>query len=362
MPNAAKPMSFSIRFSFVAAVLAAFSGCQNSSTSLPVISGETMGTQYRVTLGKESVSADDAETLRRVIETELVAFNEVFSTYEPQSDISRFNSAAAGDLVAVDKSLIECWNRARAISENSKGAFDPTVGPLVNRWQFGPGREKLDPPDQAEIDELKSRVGYTKIEVRPIDESKSNENAEALTKTVDGVRLDLSAIAKGRGVDHLCGVLEANGFESFLVDIGGELRAAGRKPNGDPWRVAVRNPSDPFDTSRQSKPAELNDAAIATSGDYFNFHEVDGVRYGHTIDPRSGRPVSHELASVTVVACDCETADAYATTLMVLGADAGYDWSADHRVAAMLVERDGSVRLAPAYGVWLRTGEISCPE
>lgn len=346
----------------LALLLFVLHGCGSSKSSLPVISGETMGTQYRVTLGQTDLPAERIEQIRDVLETELVAFNSIFSTYEPASDISRFNDAAAGVPVAVDASLIDCWKQAKEIAELSDGAFDPTVGPLVNRWQFGPGRNQLKPPSEHEVEELLGRVGYANVDVALSEINDAPSEAVGLVKSVDGVQLDLSAIAKGRGVDRLCRVLEEQGVTSYLVDIGGELRASGRKPDGQPWRVAVRDPVEPFNAQKQSPALPLENASIATSGDYFNFHEVDGIRYSHTIDPRTGRPVTHDLASVTVIACDCETADAYATTLMVLGPDDGYSWAADHKIAAMLIRHEGAARLSPAYGDWLRTGELPCQE
>lgn len=340
-------------------------GCQQPKSPRPVITGETMGTQYRVTLADSTLSSERVDAVRGEIESSLKAFNRVFSTYDPESVISRFNNAAADEEVLVSDQLIELFRRSVDVAEQSGGAFDPTVGPLVNRWQFGPGRKQLEPPTDEEISSLKSCVGYQKVSAKLHDEFASLEMCRSLsqmTKSVDGVQLDLSAIAKGHAVDVLCSRLEYLGLSSFLVDIGGELRAVGRKADGSPWKVAVRNPEDPLNASRQSQPAALIDAAMATSGSYFNFYEIDGVRYSHTIDPRTGRPVTHDLASVTIIACDCETADAYATTLMVLGPDTGYDWASERGIAAMLIREAGAVRMTDAYTNWLSTGTVQCPE
>lgn len=358
-----KPVLLSCGLKFTLLLL--LIGCQQPKSLRPVITGETMGTQYRVTFADSTLSPERVDKLRGEIESALKTFNRVFSTYDPESVISRFNNAAADEEVLVSDQLIDLFRRAAQVADDSGGAFDPTVGPLVNRWQFGPGRKQLDPPTDEEIRSLKSRIGYKKVSAKLHAEFAPLEmcfSMSQMMKSVDGVQLDLSAIAKGHAVDILCERLEYLGLSSFLVDIGGELRAVGKKADGSPWNVAVRNPEDPLNASRQSKPAALIDAAMATSGSYFNFHEVDGVRYSHTIDPRTGRPVTHDLASVTIVACDCETADAYATTLMVLGPDAGYDWASERGVAAMLIRAEGAVRMTDAYTNWLSTGTISCPE
>lgn len=348
------------RFLLVAASIATTGllGCaEPTKPSLPVISGETMGTQYRIVLGNTNIDAAELQQLQTDVEAELAAFNRIFSTYAPESEISRFNNFdEVSTSWPADEQLFRVVQHAADLAEDSGGAFDPTVGPLVRRWQFGPGRGQLKPPSDEEVAALRESVGINHLEL-----SVDGQSGSAMQKDHSAVELDLSAIAKGTGVDRLCQLLVERGYSSALVDIGGELRAIGRKPDGSAWKVAVRDPSDPFNPNRQSKPAVLHDAAIATSGSYFNFHEVDGVRYSHTIDPRTGRPVTHDLVSVTVVACDCETADAHATTLMVLGPSEGYHWAASRGVAAMLIRESGESRLTGAYNAWLNTGSVTCP-
>ena len=325
-----------------------------------VLAGETMGTTYRVVLGdfeggvEIPPGGDPEEVLRAAAEAvaadALAAVNAAFNTYDPASDLARFNAAPAGEPVPVAAETVQLVRRAFDLSAATGGAFDPTVGPLVRRWQFGPGRGRLEVPTEAETDALLARVGTALVEV----------GKGTLTKRADGVELDLSAMAKGHGVDRVSAALADAGFPASLTEIGGELAARGAKPDGSPWRVSVMNPRDPFSPAARGEPRPLRDAGMATSGDYFNFHEVDGRRYGHTLDPRTGRPVTHELAAVTVVAPDCATADALATALMVMGPTEGYDWAEAHDVAAVFTAADGAVRQTPCHAAWKDAGELSC--
>lgn len=328
-----------------------------------VVEGETMGTTYRILVspgdgiaelppdspGRAAVSGAVRETISQTAVIALDKVNYRFSTYDPVSRLSRFNAADTGVPVKVDLETMDLVLRSFEWHEETGGAFDPTVGPLVNRWQFGPDRGDLVIPTESEVTELLKAVGPENV--------RFDIESMTLTKLVDGVRLDLSAAAKGYGVDRLGSALAELGHGDNFVEIGGEIRTRGEKPDGSPWTVAVRNPAAPFDP-RGVRPMPLIDAAIATSGNYFNFHEVDGVRYGHTIDPRTGRPVTHDLAAATVIAADCATADAYATALMVMGPTQGYDWAAARGVAAMLTTTDSKVRQTPAFEAWKTTGEL----
>ena len=299
--------------------------------------------------GRVAVEGAVRDTISRTAVITLDKVNYRFSTYDPVSRLSRFNAAEAGVPVKVDLETMDLVLRSFDWQEETGGAFDPTVGPLVNRWQFGPDRGDLVVPTAAEVAELLKAVGPQNV--------RFDIESMTLTKLVDGVRLDLSAAAKGYGVDRLGSDLVELGHGDNFVEIGGEIRTRGRKPDGSPWTVAVRNPAAPFDP-RGVRPLPLVDAAMATSGNYFNYHEVDGVRYGHTIDPRTGRPVTHDLAAATVVATDCAAADAYATALMVMGPTEGYDWAAERGVAAMLTTAAGDVRETPAFEAWKATGEL----
>jgi thiamine biosynthesis lipoprotein len=201
----------------------------------------------------------------------------------------------------------------------------------VNLWGFGPEKKRDDPPTDDEIDAARQRVGYKKIEVRT--------EPPALRKFATDVYLDLSAVAKGYAVDQVSEALAQAGAHASMVEIGGEVVTRGTKPDGTPWRIGVERPDD---TGRMVQLVlELGDRALATSGDYRNYFESQGRRYSHTIDPKTGRPVLHDLAQVSVEAGACMEADAVATALLVLGEQAGYDYCVAHDVAALLMIRRG---------------------
>ena len=241
------------------------------------------------------------------------------------------------------------------VSRNTQGAFDVTVGPLVNLWGFGPaGRADEMPTDEA-IAECQARVGYTRLEVR--------QEPPALRKRRADVYVDLSAIAKGFGVDEVAKLLERHAVRSYLVEIGGEVRTRGRKPDGGGWRIGIERP---VAAVREIEcVVELDDRALATSGDYRNFFEREGRRYSHEIDPRTGRPVDHALISVSVLADDCLTADAWATALLVLGPDAALPTARQHglEVLCMVRSGDGWVEQAtPGFAARIRTIKPETPQ
>jgi len=221
--------------------------------------------------------------------------------------------------------------KALGFSEISGGAFDPTVGPLVNLWGFGPdaGAEAL--PSDTVIDEAKASVGFSAISVR----APEADGGAAIRKSAQR-RLDLSAIAKGLGVDQVYALLDDHGYANFLVEIGGEVRVKGDK-DGLGWKIAVEKPIKGERAVEQL--LSLKNVALATSGDYRNYREIDGVAYSHTIDPSTGRPVTHQLASVTVADSECAMADGWATTLLVLGPTKGFELAIARNLPAMFIER-----------------------
>jgi FAD:protein FMN transferase len=286
--------------------------------------GETMGTYYQVT-------AQCPGDVGGLIEAELVAVNAEMSTYLPDSDLSRFNSAAMGDWFPVPETVVGVVDVALELSRSSAGAFDVTVGPLVNLWGFGP-EAGHGVPESAAIAAVLSRVGFESLEAR--------RAPAALRKSRD-LYVDLSAIAKGHGVDRVAERLMEAGCANLLVDIGGEVRGRGVNPRGAPWRIGVEVP-DPASMGGIQRIVQVADAALATSGDYRNFIELNGRRFSHTIDPRTGYPVEHALASVTVVHDSAMWADGYATLLNVLGPDAGWTYAMDHQLAVLFVVRGES--------------------
>ncbi len=287
-------------------------GCSESPAPIAELSGQTMGTSYSIKLSP-APDEDQRTLLQQEVESRLEAINVQMSTYRSDSALMRFNQARTTEWLAVPGSLVELVRRAATISRLSEGRYDITVGPLVDLWGFGGEGPRGSPPAAADIAQTLARIGYQHLEAR--------ESPPALRKAVPDLQLDLSSIAKGWAVDELARLLHSRGYESFLIEIGGEVRAQGTKVSGQPWRIAVEQPLPGQRTVQGT--IEVKNFAVATSGDYRNFFEDAGRRYSHTIDPLSGQTVQHRLAAVTVVADDCTDADAWATALMALGDQRG---------------------------------------
>jgi thiamine biosynthesis lipoprotein len=280
-----------------------------------------MGTYYQVT-------ARCPADVSAVIEAELAAVNGEMSTYLPESTLSRFNGSDPGAWFSVEPALAEVIAAADVLSRESGAAFDVTVGPLVNLWGFGP-EDVRGEPDPATVAATLARVGHEHLDVAH-DPPRLRKNA--------ALYVDLSAIAKGHGVDREVRRLERDGCDAMLVDIGGEVRAAGTSPTNRPWRIGVEVP-DPESQGGIQRVVPLEDVAIATSGDYRNFRDGAEGRYSHTIDPRTGYPVRHALASVSVVHGSAMWADGYATLLNVLGPEDGMAFARAHHLPALFVVR-----------------------
>ena len=264
--------------------------------------GFIFGTMYKVTYQSE-------ENLKYEIEAELKKVDNSLSPFNRQSVITRVNDNT--DLRA-DSMLTYVYNMARGISEETQGAYDITVAPLVNAWGFGFKTQAF--PDSARIDSLRRIVGYRKITLTP---------EGRFEKQDPRVMLDCGSIAKGYGVDCVARLLESKGIRNFMVEIGGEVVIKGENPKMEKWRIGINRPVDDSLAVNQELQTilEITDAGMATSGNYRNFYYKDGKKYAHTIDPRTGYPVQHNILSSTVIADNCAKADAYATAFMVLGLD-----------------------------------------
>jgi FAD:protein FMN transferase len=319
----------------VAAALALFLGCGREEFQR--YSGSTMGTYYQVT------ALCPRGDIAGFIEDELRAVNAEMSTYIPESTLSVFNRQPPGDWFPVPATLADVVAVAHELSEESSGAFDVTIGPLVNLWGFGPV-DVTQPPTPAAVAEALSRVGYEKLEVRL--------EPPALRKRAE-VYVDLSAIAKGHGVGRVMDRLTHAGCASMLVDIGGDVGARGVSPAKQAWRIGVEVP-DPARYGIVQRIVRLSDSAIATSGDYRNFVEVEGQRLSHTVDPVTGYPVQHTVASVSVIHPSPTWADGYATMLNVLGADEGMAFAQTHGLAAMFIVR-GENGFEERYTPWFES-------
>ena len=313
-------------------VLAMLTGC-SSDPEIKKLSGRTMGTSWSVVIANP-IAILDQEEIQGEIETVLLEVNRQMSTYDPASEISRFNQFQdLNTWFPVSELFAATTISALSFSEISNGGFDPTVGPLVNLWGFGPDTSAEVLPSDGAIALAMSSVGFSAITVRESGAGSSS----AIRKNAERY-LDLSAIAKGVGVDQVHALLDTLGYSNFLVEIGGEVRVKGDK-DGLGWRVAVEKPVK--DDRAVERLLLLKDLALATSGDYRNYREIEGEGYSHTIDPSTGRPVTHQLASVTVADSACAIADGWATTLLVLGPTKGYQLAVEKNLPAMFIERLG---------------------
>jgi FAD:protein FMN transferase len=335
--------SFS-RYLFLLAVILLVAGCARQ-TPVYKLSGHTMGTTWHMTLMVPATAGLDEQQLVEGTEAVLESVNASMSTYREDSEISRFNASPVGEWFQISADFYQVLSAAMALGWQSNGAYDITVGPLVNVWGFGPGGSVERPPTEQAIQDLMRRVGQDHLRV-------DGENYR-LRKTA-AVYLDLSSIAKGFAVDEIARWLTGEGITSYLVEVGGEMRVSGQSPRGDAWRVAIEQPEiGQFDIAQSIR---LGNVGVATSGDYRNYFEIDGQRYSHSIDPRTGYPVAHELVSVTVVHPSTMLADAWATALTVLGAEQAWSVARAQGLAVYLIQRDEdgfSSRYTEAFAPYL---------
>jgi thiamine biosynthesis lipoprotein len=277
------------------------------------LTGNTMGTQFTVTVA-QAMHGDLRDELQQEIDAALQEVENAMSTYLVHSEISRFNASPSTDWISVSESTCRAIEVADRVSRLSEGAFDVTVGPLVNLWGFGPDPVRFEPPPDSAIDAARERVDYRSL--------RADCGQPAIRKDKADVYVDLSAYAKGFGVDRVAELLDARGLHRYLVEIGGELRMRGLNADDQPWAVAIETPAE--SSGNVMRIVRLTDKAMASSGDYRNYFESGGRRFSHSIDPRTGRPTTHNLAAVTVVSDSAALADALATALLVLGPDDGF--------------------------------------
>ncbi|MBN7769549.1 FAD:protein FMN transferase [Marinobacter daepoensis] len=309
--------------------LATLAGCSfQEEENIWEISGGIFGTTYHINV----VLPEDEQRLQALahgIEQELNKVDAAMSTWKPDSELSRWNALAdQSDWHGLSPELFEVIHRAVEIAELTDGAFDVTVGPVVNLWGFGPQAQPEQIPGEAELAMVLGGTGWEYLDFNPADTSIRSEKPQYV---------DLSGIAKGYGVDAVARYLDAQGIGAYLVEVGGEVRTQGRKPDGTAWRLAIEQP---VTNGREvSSVVALDRQAMATSGDYRNYYESDGVRYSHTIDPETGKPIAHRLASVTVIAEDCMTADALATGFNVMGFQKAMSLATRKNIPAFFIVR-----------------------
>ncbi len=305
------------------------SGCANNGSveKYPFsYSGPTMGTSFSIKVSElpDGIRVKHIESL---IQRRLTKINQLMSTYMKDSELSKLNALQSVESRFISPDLYTVITAAQEISDLSGGAFDVTVGPLVNLWGFGSDKMRTQAPDAEEVRKTLKNIGYDKIVL--------TTRLFTLSKTLPKLSIDLSAIAKGYAVDEVANILENQGIRNYMVEIGGELNLKGKNLQGENWRIAIEKPN--ADKRELQKVLSITDVAMATSGDYRNFFEQDGQRFSHTIDPRTGYPITHKLASVTVLSDTTMNADAWATALMVLGPEEGYEIAEKQKLAAFFI-------------------------
>jgi len=306
------------------------------------IEGRTMGTSYHIKwVAQSGESTVQAKNIKAEVDQLLLDINQAMSTYISDSELSLFNKMPAGSKVNVSADLYQILEMAQAISVGSEGAYDITVGPMINLWGFGPDKKVTKVPTAEQIAAIASRVGYQKLQLL---------ESRAIQKNAD-LYVDLSSIAKGYAVDRLASLVAAKGYNAYLVEIGGELVTKGLKPNKQPWRIAIESP---VSGRVVQKIVRVDDIAVATSGDYRNYFEEKGIRYSHIIDTSTGKPITHNLASVTVLADSCALADALATAFLAMGVNAAYEYAINHKIEAFFILKSGDgfvEKMTPGFTV-----------
>jgi thiamine biosynthesis lipoprotein len=347
------------------AILALFAACQpdNKPASYRTVEGKTMGTYFKVTY-QDSLDRD----FFKAIDSMLVQINHEISTYEPNSTISQFNQATSSYDLGMDfKAYSLCVANpsqcgtvknyhffknlmaARVANQQTNKAFDPTIMPLVNYWGFGYTPQKaVDKVDSLKVDSLLQFVGFEKVV------QADSGGLVVLKKSLPGVQLDFGGSGQGYGIDAVATFLELHGIKNYLVDIGGESRARGKNPKGDWWTIGINTPKPEAELTDFTRIIKLENKSVSTSGNYRNFHEVNGGKYSHIIDPRTGYPKQSNLLSVSVFAENCLEPDVLATGFMVLGLDEAFELASQMKgIEAMFIYSDdkGNLQVKQTPGV-----------
>ncbi|MFM4772995.1 FAD:protein FMN transferase [Aeromonas caviae] len=323
--------------------------CQPAPTQTR-IQGSTMGTYYAVTLSDPFPGGQGA--LQQEVETLLARLNQEISTYDPASLISRFNQGTGQPPQVIPATMARIVQQGMDAGRLTRGALDVTVGPLVNLWGFGPDKRPVKRPGAEQIAQARARVGIDKLSLTP------QGDHFLLGKAIPGLYLDLSTLGEGAASDEIAGLLERRGVHNYLIEVAGAVRSKGRNAKGNPWRVAIVEPSD--------RPGAIEDVvtpngmAVSTAGSYRNYYELDGKRYSHIIDPATGEPVTHRLVSASVITPTALEADALDTALMVMGPERAMAFAKEHRLAVYLIEKTDQgfvARHTPEFAPYLVRSE-----
>lgn len=304
------------------------SGCSDPKPSEIHLSGRTMGTQYNV----KYVPVEDleAQAVQAEIDKLLVNVNKLMSTYDPQSELSLFNQSTSTALYSLSPETIQVMDEAFRIGQLSGGMLDVTLDPVISLWGFGEKGRVLTAPTDDAISEAKAKIGLEKVIL----------SESGATKLIPNLSINLSTVAKGYGVDVVGDYLKAVGINNFLVEIGGETLTSGVKTNGQPWIIAVEKPVS--NERAVQRLLFLSGEAIATSGDYRIYFEENGVRYSHLINPKTGKPIAHNVVSVSVIAETCMTADGWATAFNVMGYEEGISLANEQNIAALFIVKQNN--------------------
>ncbi len=311
-------------------IIVGFISCETEPPKKMQYSGMAQGTYYSITYFDKN-----SRDFQLEIDSLLAAFDQSVSVYQPNSIVSRVNRNDAS--VVLDEWFIENFNLAQEISEETNGSFDITIAPIANIWGFGT-YEKPDSINPRQIDSLKQFVDYRKVKIE--DDQVVKENSS--------IQLNFNAIAQGYAVDVLANFLESKRIDNYLIDLGGEIFAKGEKPNGDLWKIGIEIPEEKSEKRFYNRIIELSDEAVATSGNYRKFYELNGVKYAHSLDPKTGYPVQHSLLSTTVIAPSAGVADAYATAFMVMGVEQTMRFAKSHPELKvyLMYDEQGEVKTA----------------
>lgn len=331
-------------------ILLLLTGCDNTTGSAPqtlVLDGKTMGTFWRVSLA--GVTTEQATELREKIQAQLDADDLLMSSFKNDSSLMQFNHFHSTAPWSVNEAMSDIITTSLRIGAKTAGAMDITIAPLVNLWGFGSDQQPVTIPSQQQIDQAKAITGLSHLRII------NQADKQWLQKDIADLTLDLSTVGEGYAADHLAQLMQQQGISRYLVSVGGALVSRGLNSQGQPWRVAIQKPTDKENAIQAI--VDINGHGISTSGSYRNYYELDGKRLSHVIDPASGRPIQHNLVSVTVIAPTALEADGWDTGLMVLGLEKAKQVVQQHQLAVYMIskEKNGfSVWMSPQFKTFLQ--------
>ncbi len=322
---------YGIFFILISVLISCTGEDKTSDRKLIAFTGLTMGTTYAVKIAeKQQLPDKEIAALKQSVDLVLIEVNRQMSTYIPESEISQFNNLTKSEWLDISDDFAFVLDQSIRICNLTDNSLDITIGPVVNLWGFGPEQRPHTIPTDEEVENRMQSVGIDNLELRP--------DPPTVKKNIPHLMVDLSSTAKGFGVDKVFNLLTELGYKNVMVEIGGEVRTSGKNQKSELWKIGI---STPDQSGSIEKVVPLSNIAMATSGDYWNYFEEDGIRYSHTIDPITGRPITHKLASVTVFDSTCLQADGLATGIFVMGPEKGYNFVVEMELAAyMIVKSD----------------------